>query len=160
MSNQTEQIQAAFEQSLVYAGMVDIDNSLFFMLGLFLLFAVLLYILVMKPLIAAQQERHAGTGGAREGAGQIELAIAQQRKSYEQRLGTAKKDAVSIRESLKEAANKSSAANIAESRATADAHHAEQMTEIAAAAKTARAELASQSDTLASAVVAKLLGDK
>lgn len=145
---------------MVYAGMVDIDKSLFFMLALFLLFALLLYILVMKPLIAAQQERHAGTGGAREGASQIELAIAERRKGYEQRLSVAKKEAVSIREELKEAAQKSSAANILESRAIADAHHATQMGTIAAAAQTARAELSSHADTLATAVVHKLLGDK
>jgi F0F1-type ATP synthase membrane subunit b/b' len=160
MANPHENIQTALEHTMVYAGMVDIDKSLFFMLGLFLLFAILLYVLVMKPLIAAQEQRHAGTGGAREGASQIELTIAERKRDYEQRLGAAKKDAVRIREDIKEQASAASAARMAEARGELEGRHQAELGAIAAAGDKARAEIGANADRLADAVVAKLLGGK
>lgn len=158
MSNQPEHIQAAVEQALVYAGMVDVDKSLFFMLGLFLLFAILLYLLVMKPLIAAQEQRHAGTGGAREGASQIELTIAERKRDYEQRLSAAKKDAVKVRDEIKEKAMASAAGQLSERRHEAETHHAQQLVVIAEAGTKAGREIAGHADKLADVVVNKLLG--
>lgn len=158
MSNQPEHIQTAIEQAIVYAGMVDIDKSLFFMLGLFLLFAILLYFLVMKPLIAAQEQRHAGTGGAREGASQLELTIAERKRTYEQRLSSAKKDAVRIRDDIKDRATQASQARLAEARGELEMRHATELGAIASAGETARKEIAGNADRLADGVVAKLLG--
>ena len=50
------------KQEVLSAGMVDFDLSLLFMLGLFLVFAVLLHFIVLKPLIAAQEARYKGMG--------------------------------------------------------------------------------------------------
>jgi F0F1-type ATP synthase membrane subunit b/b' len=160
MSNQPEFLQNAIDHGLVLAGMVDVDKSLFFMLGLFLLFAVLLYVLVMKPLIAAQEQRHANTGGARDGASQLELTIAERRRDYEQRLGAAKKDAVRIREDIKDQATRAGAARLTEARTNAEREHAEALGVIASAGAAARREMPAHADRLADLVVTKLVGGK
>ena len=160
MSTLTAPLANALDHGVALAGMVDIDKSLFVMLGLFLVFAILLHILVMKPLIAAQEARHAGTGGAREGASQMDLAVAERKRDYEQRLSAAKKDAVRVREDLKDAATTTAASRVAEARGIADSRHAASLASLADAATTARGQLAGQADSLSEAIVTKMIGSK
>jgi F-type H+-transporting ATPase subunit b len=160
MSTLSASLDTTLEHGVAFAGMVDIDKSLFLMLGLFLLFALLLYVLVMKPLIAAQEARHAGTGGAREGASQAELTVAERKRDYDARLSQAKKDAVKVREALKDAATSAAATRLASSRADADSRQATRLATLAEASSAARKELSSQSDALSDALVSKLIGSK
>jgi F-type H+-transporting ATPase subunit b len=160
MSTLNAPLANALDHGVAFAGMVDIDKSLFIMLGLFLVFAILLHVLVMKPLIAAQEARHAGTGGAREGANQLDLAVAERKRDYEQRLSAAKKDAVRVREELKDAATATAASRIAGARAEADSRHATSLAALTEATVAARRELAGQADGLSDAVVSKMIGSK
>ena len=91
-------------EKVLSAGMVDIDMSIFFMLGLFIVFAVLMHYLVLKPLIASQEARYRGMGGAREDASSYELRAAQMRLDYERRIHKARQDAVQIRDAIKKEA--------------------------------------------------------
>ncbi len=160
MSTLSAPLETSLEQGVAFAGMVDIDKSLFLMLGLFLLFAILLYVLVMKPLIAAQEARHAGTGGAREGASQTDLTVAERKRDYEQRLSHSKKDAVRVRDELRDAATAVASARIAAARADADSRHAASLSALGGAAAAARRELAGQADALSDVVVSKMIGSK
>lgn len=142
------------------AGMVDIDLSLLFMLGLFLVFAVLLHFIVLKPLIAAQEARHKGMGGAREDASAFELKAAEMRLAYEQRLGKARQDAVVIRESIKRDATTQAHETTATVQVETDNRVAAAKVELAKFADKARIEMKSHSDLLANELAQKLLGGK
>ena len=114
-------LEAAFDATFIHndrmfaAGMVDVDLSLVFMFGLFLVFAILLHFIVLKPLIVAQEARRQGMGGAREDASTFELKTAEARLAYDRRLTKARQDAVVIRDALKQdatqAANSSTASS-------------------------------------------------
>ncbi len=142
------------------AGMVDIDLSLLFMLGLFLVFAVLLHFIVLKPLIAAQEARHKGMGGAREDASAFELKAAEMRLAYEQRLGKARQDAVVIRESIKREATGQAHETTSTVQAETDSRVAAAKVELAKFADKARIEMKTHGDQLAGELAHKLLGGK
>lgn len=142
------------------AGMVDVDLSLVFMLGLFLVFAVLLHFIVMKPIIAAQEARHKGMGGAREDASAFELRAAETRIAYEARLAKARQDAVVIRDAIKKDATAAALDETTAIQRETDARIAAAKGELAKFADKARVEMKAQSEALATELAAKLLGGK
>lgn len=142
------------------AGMVDFDLSLVFMLGLFVVFAVLLHFIVLKPLIAAQEARHKGMGGAREDASAFELKAAETQNAYEARLSKARQDAVVIREAIKKDAGEQAHATIAAAQSETDARLAAAKSELAKFADKARVEMKTHSEQLATELAGKLLGGK
>lgn len=150
----------ASEPQVHAAGMVDVDLSLVFMLGLFLVFAVLLHFIVMKPIIAAQEARHKGMGGAREDASAFELRAAETRLAYEGRVAKARQDAVVIREAIKKDATAAAQDETAAVQRETDARIAAAKGELAKFADKARAEMKTQSEQLATELAGKLLGGK
>lgn len=142
------------------AGMVDFDLSLVFMLGLFLVFAVLLHFIVLKPLIAAQEARHQGMGGAREDASAFELKAAETQLAYEARLAKARQDAVVIRESIKKDASEQAHTTIAAVQSETDARLSAAKNELARFGEKARIEMKTHSEQLATELAGKLLGGK
>lgn len=148
------------KQSVLAAGMVDIDMSLVFMLGLFLTFAVLLHFLVMKPLLASHEKRHAGMGGAREDASAAELKVAELKLDYEKRLGKARQEAVVVRDAIRKDANAEAASVTALAQATHAAKVDAQKRELEAAATKVRGELGTHANAMADTLASKLLGGK
>jgi F0F1-type ATP synthase membrane subunit b/b' len=147
-------------REVLSAGMVDFDLSLLFMLGLFLVFAVLLHQIVLKPVIAAQEARHAGMGGAREDASHFELKAAESRLAYEQRLGKARQEAVVIRDALKKEASAQAFQITSQVQQETDAQIEVAKAELAKLAEKARVEMHAQSEQLASDLAQRLLGGK
>jgi F0F1-type ATP synthase membrane subunit b/b' len=150
----------AHSEGVLTAGMVDIDLSLFFMLGLFIVFAVLMHYLVFKPLIASQEARHKGMGGAREDASAYELRAAEAKNAYESRMHKARQDAVVIREDLKRDATSRAQAQAAQVQSEVEQQMTRTKGELAAFAEKARVEMKTQADALATELSAKLLGEK
>ncbi len=148
------------KQEVLSAGMVDFDLSLLFMLGLFLVFAVLLHFIVLKPLIAAQEARYKGMGGAREDASAFELRAAEKRLSYEQRLGKARQDAVVIRDAIKNEATTAAQGQTAAAQRDSEARVGAAKLELAKFADRARVEMKSHSESLSNELAQKLLGGK
>ena len=148
------------QQEVLSAGMVDFDLSLLFMLGLFLVFAVLLHFIVLKPLIAAQEARHKGMGGAREDASAFELKAAEKRLSYEQRLGKARQDAVVIRDAIKKEATGAAHDKTNTAQQESEARLGAAKLELAKFADKARVEMKTHSETLSNELAQKLLGGK
>jgi len=147
-------------EHVLSAGMVDFDLSLGFMLGLFLVFAVLLHFIILKPLIAAQEARHEGMGGARADASGFELKAAETRIAYEQRLGKARQDAVVIREALKQDATLQALETTTALQLETDTKVATAKAELARFGDKARGEMKTESDHLATELAQKLLGGK
>ena len=144
-------------EQVLSAGMVDFDLSLLFMLGLFLVFAVLLHQIVFKPLMAAHEARHQGMGGAREDASHFELKAAETRLAYEARLAKARQEAVVIRDAIKTEATELAAQQTGAVQADTDQKVALAKVELNKFAEKARAEMKTHSEQLAGELAQKLL---
>ncbi|MFO0746496.1 MAG: ATP synthase F0 subunit B [Myxococcota bacterium] len=140
--------------------MVDVDMSLFVMLGLFLVFTFLLHMLVLKPLIAAQEKRHASMGGAREGASEAELKAAELRLEYEGRLTRARQDAVLVRDQIKHDAEQQGASTVAAVESETHAQLVAGQEALAQTAAKARADMKLAAEQLSTELAARLLGGK
>ena len=148
------------KQSVLAAGMVDVDLSLVFMLALFLTFAVLLHFLVMKPLLKAHEARHAQITGGVEGVGKIELQIAELRIQHDKGLAEARQAAVAVRDARRKEAQAEAQVITAEAQSTHAAKLLAQKRDLDAAAAAVRAELGGHANTMADALTTKLLGGK
>lgn len=90
--------------ALHHAGLVDLDASLLVQLGLFLVFAVSLNLLVVRPMMRTHEARFARMAGARKEAEAMDLRAAEAHGEYERRIGEARAEAVRVRDELKSAA--------------------------------------------------------
>jgi F-type H+-transporting ATPase subunit b len=147
-------------EQVLAAGMVDIDFSLFFMLGLFLVFAVVMHYLVLKPLIASQEARYKGMGGARDDASTYELRAAQLRLDYEKRMTKARQDAVHLRDAIKKEAVASSQEKVAGMQAAVDAQIEGAKGELGRFAQVAKTEMEASAEALATDLSTKIIGGK
>jgi F0F1-type ATP synthase membrane subunit b/b' len=152
-------VESGGADHVLSSGMVDFDLSLIFMLGLFLVFAFLLHAVILKPLIAAQEVRHKGMGGAREDASSFELKAAEMRLDYDKRLSKARQEAVVIREEIKRTAETEAQTKVAATQGEIDVKVAAAKGELAKFAVKARAEMNNNSEKLADELAHKLLGE-
>lgn len=153
-------VDRVFGEQVLSAGMVDIDFSIVFMLGLFLVFAVLMHYLVLKPLIASQEARYRGMGGAREDASTYELRAAELRLDYEKRMTKARQDAVQIRDTIKKDAAAASQERVAGMQAAVDAQIEGAKGELGRFAEVAKTEMHSHAEALATDLSTKIIGGK
>jgi len=94
------------QEHILQAGLVDLDGSYVVQLAIFLVFAMILNFLVVKPLGKLQELRYARMEGARIEAQKMDLRAAEANASYRSRIDNARTEAVSLRESAKEQATK------------------------------------------------------
>lgn len=153
-------LQYANPETILSAGMVDVDMSFVLMLGLFLVFTFLLHALVLKPLIAAQETRHRSMGGAREGASESELKAAEKRLDYDAKLQKARQDAVLVRDALKHEAEAEAAALVGAVETETQAKLATGHAALAQTAAKARAEMKTHVEQLSTELATRLLGGK
>lgn len=97
-----EHARALVEETMLGARLVDLDLSLFFMLGLFLVFAFVLTKLITRPLMQSHEQRFVSMEGARKSATHAELVAAETQLAYERQLTAARQTAVEVREQLRE----------------------------------------------------------
>ncbi len=152
-----EHLDAALADPL-RAGMIDLDFSLVVMLALFLVFALLLSKLVVKPLIDAQEQRFGSMDGARDRAAGAELQTAETRLAYEKKLTAARQAAVDVREQLRAEATAQGNAMLAEVRDETEAQVEAGQRSLGEAATKTRAEMRTHSQSLASELANKLVG--
>lgn len=151
---------AELKDQILAAGMVDIDMSIVFMLGLFLVFAVLMHYLVLKPLIASQEARYKGMGGAREDASSYELKAAELRLEYERRMTRARQDAVQIRDAIKREAQAAQQDRIVGMQQAVDQQVEGAKGELERFAGVARTEMHSHAEALAIDLSNRMIGGK
>ena len=97
---------------LLMAGLVDLDGTFVVQLGIFVIFAVFLNFLVVRPLMQAQQGRYDRMEGARNESEVLNLRAADAEATYEKSISEARVEAVALRDAAKEAATKEVAANL------------------------------------------------
>lgn len=144
---------------MLLAGLVDIDGSFVVQLAVFIVFAVLLNFILVRPLLRAQELRFGRMAGARQDAERLDLEAARTLSSYEKRLAQARQAAVSIREELRavadEEASRSVAAMQEESARILEAGRAELRDQ----ADRMRLDLSGAMDELADRSVARILDE-
>ncbi len=82
------------EITVLRAGLVDIDASIFFMLVLFLVLFALLNKILLQPMLDMFDKRHALTDGAREDAAKAVTDAEARIAEYTSKVGEARREAV------------------------------------------------------------------
>ena len=142
---------------LLSAGLVDLDWTFAIQLAVFLVFAVLLNALLVRPLMRAQDRRHARMEGARADAEGMNLRAADAFGDYETRISDARTSAVSVREDLKTEARGDSTKLLNEVKAEVAKTLEAGRSGIQADADKARQELTPEIEALAALVVERIL---
>jgi F0F1-type ATP synthase membrane subunit b/b' len=102
----------SLQEHILQAGTVDLDGSYLAQLAIFIVFAVILNFLVVKPLGRLQELRYSRMAGARIDAEKMDLRAAEARNSYQGSISDARTAAVSLRERARDAATTSVRASV------------------------------------------------
>jgi F-type H+-transporting ATPase subunit b len=147
----------SLQEHILQAGTVDLDGSYLVQLAIFMVFAVILNFLVVKPLGRLQELRYARMAGARIDAEKMDLRAAEARNSYQGNITNARTAAVSLRESARDAAT-------ATMRSAIDAVKGESAKSLEAgrtvlndSAEKSRSQLEQEVETLATMIADQLL---
>lgn len=147
----------ALGETLLGARLVDLDWSIAFMLGLFLVFAFLLTKLITRPMMESHEQRYASMEGARNTAAQAEIVAAETQLAYEKQHTVARQSAVEVRDQIREAAVTTARATIETVRAEVNTQVVASNDELATAAGKARGEMKTHVEELATALSMKLV---
>lgn len=148
------------QDSILQASLVDLDGTLLIQLGIFLVFAVLLNALVVKPLMKAQQARWERMDGARDKAEHMDLRAAEAAATYEDKLAEARRQALAIREELRREAEKKAAGQLAAVRAEAQQSVDSSRADLHEEARRLRAETDAPVVELAEAIADRILSGR
>jgi|GEM_PF-329988 len=146
------------EAPVVQAGLVDLDGSFVFMLGLFLIFFGVLHVVVIKPMMAAHSKRHMSMGGARDEAEAMDLKAAEAATAYDAKLDAARQEAVKVRDGIKEEGEADARSHLAEVRKKVADDLAAANAKKQATLQKAEGEMEARATELADAIVTRLLG--
>lgn len=152
-----EHARALGDETILGARLVDLDLSLLFMLGLFLVFAFLLTKLITRPMMQSQEQRFVSMEGARAAASNAELVAAETQLAYEKQLTSARQTAVEVREQLREEALKASRETHEAVKHEVAAQVTASQTELEAAASKVRGEMKPHVEELAATLSAKII---
>lgn len=151
----------AIHEPILQAGLVNLDpESMGIHFVLFVLFALMLNALVIQPMLRTHQARFDRMQGARNEAEKMDLRAAEAHTSYTDKMGEARRGAVSIRENLKSGAE--AEAKEAMSQASDETSRALESgrSVLAEAVGQARPELDGQVDELAQLIADRILSGK
>ena len=95
----------SLQEHILIAGTVDLDGSYLVQLAIFMVFAVILNLLVVKPLGRLQELRYARMDGARIEAEKMDLRAAEARNAYEAGISEARGAAVALRDKARDEAS-------------------------------------------------------
>lgn len=84
------------------APLIDLDGTIFLQFGIFLILALVLYLLVFKPYLALRDEREARTSGARQRAKSVEGQASLVESDLQARLAVARRRAEAERLRLRQ----------------------------------------------------------
>lgn len=146
------------EAPIVKAGLVDLDGSFIFIIGLFLVFFAVLHTVIIKPMMKAHELRYSKMEGARIDAEAMDLKAAEAATGYEGKLDEARQSSVGLRDALAEEGVAEARDRVASERAVVDAGQAKAAAAREALLKSASSEMDTRANELADAIVARLIG--
>ena len=138
--------------------LIDLDSTVLIQLALFLITAVVLSRVLLRPYLAMLAAREEGIDGARAEARRMDDAAQSQGADYDAQLAKARARANEERAQIRREANEHEREVSDRARRAAQSAVDGARAKLDADAKTARAELAAKSSELARSIVKKLLG--
>ena len=148
----------SFHPCLMSAITIDVDGSLFFQLGLFLVLFLAMKPLIIDPFLKVIEERENRTDGARRQAREMDIEAGDLGQDYEQQLGKVRKVAAEERERLRAEAQKLEAEIFKKAQSEANRIVEDGKSALEKQAGEVRAQLTEQSAALSQQIVSKMLG--
>ena len=151
-------IESTFGNLVLAGSIVDVDGTIFVQLGIFLVFWLLIYLLVVKPMVRVHQTRFSRMAGARQEAEAMDLRAARAHTDYEEQIAEKRHAAVAIRDGIREAALAKRRATVEGARSEVTAAAQAAQAELDASRETALGAVNQEADVLADLIVDRLLG--
>jgi len=145
------------QDHILQAGLVDLDGSYVVQLAIFLVFATMLNVFVVKPLGRLQELRYARMDGARLEAEKMNLRAAEANTSYRGSIDAARTEAVALRETARDRATGETQSRVETVRDEAQRNLAAGRTVLGQSAEKSRAEVAQEVEQLATFIADQLL---
>jgi len=146
------------ELALTKAALVDLDMSMFFVAGLFLVFYFVLNRVFIQPMLAMFDQRHALTGGAREEANSAVESAEERIERYEAQVGEARRTAVAEQKRLKEEGKARERDILTAVRKESDAQIEAGVAELQAQAEKAESEIKETARSLGDSIATRVMG--
>jgi F0F1-type ATP synthase membrane subunit b/b' len=138
--------------------LLDLDSTVFVMLGLFLLLLLILWQFLWKPYLRARDERVARVEGAREEAAKLDAEAAARLARIDSALTEARRNGTAEMAKLRLAAQVQEQKIVAEAQAAGRAMLTESRAKLEATVATEKANLKAHTGTLARVIAEKTLG--
>ncbi|MGM0558574.1 MAG: ATP synthase F0 subunit B [Myxococcota bacterium] len=151
---QTLTTQAA---PVVAAAAIDLDGTVLIQFVIFAFVLLFLHFVLFRPYLKAVDAREEGVGGAREEAAEMEARASNMIDEYEQKMRQARRDAQDVRESLRNQGLQEQTDMVEDVRDEIGDTLAEEREQIREQVESAKADIKSRSEQLASAMVDKIL---
>jgi F0F1-type ATP synthase membrane subunit b/b' len=148
------------QEPMIRAGLVDLDATFLVQLVLFLVFAAILNAKIVQPLIRTHEARHVRMAGARVEAERMDLRASEAHTAYLTRLEAARRDAVKIRDAIRDEARRQADGEIEAVRAELAARQTETRSALAAEASRVRASSDAVVEDLAKALANRAIGEE
>ncbi len=148
----------AANMHVLKAGLVDLDFSSVFMLGLFLVLFHLLNKTLFQPMLDMFDKRHALTDGARDAANSAVAAAESRITEYEERVAGARREAIAETKRLRSEGLAAEREMLQGVRQEANEQVDKGITELNAAVVTAQTELDQNAQELGKQIAAQVLG--
>ena len=140
------------------APLVDIDGTIFVQFGIFIVLLFILTKLVIRPYLALLRERDINIDGAKSEATTMSHQADTDLDSYEDKVMAARREAASVRSTLREEGEQEAAQLLGKVRAESDAKVESARQKIRKDADASRLALRTRADRIAREITIKLLG--
>lgn len=139
------------------ASAVDLDFSAVIAGGLFLFMLFVLKFVLIDPYVKIVEERERRTEGARDGADDLQRKAQETLLAYEERLSTARREAMDLRTGLRTGAEEKREAQVAQARDEAAQLLATRRAQIEEQTKVADAAIEREAQALSQTIVGRVL---
>lgn len=143
--------------SLVAAAAIDVDGTIIVQMLIFWATLIFLHYALFQPYLRAVEAREEGVGGSREEAAEMETRAAMVIEEYEEKMRQARRDAQDVRESLRNQGLQEQADLVGEVREEIQGKLQEERARIDKKVDSARADIEARAQTLAEAMVGKVV---
>ncbi len=141
----------------VVAVAIDVDGTIIVQMVLFWFVLIFLHFVLFRPYLKAVDARQDGVEGAREEAGEMETRAGRIIEEYEEKMRQARRDAQDVRESLRNQGLQEQNDLVQEVREEIQGKLQEERASIQAKVDSARSDIEQRAETLADAIVARIL---
>lgn len=142
------------------AGLIDLDNTFYIQLGIFLLLMILMKLVVYNPFLKLEETRYNATDGAKKEAKSLHKKAEELEESFTTGIQQAQAQGVDTRNALKSEGDAIGSEEVAKIRKEMEEQLKVSLTELASHEDEARKSLNSETQRLAQEVAGQIMGAK